>query len=90
MRSPPKSTSPAIACQGGALPTDIVGPPLQNNLGKRYICIISDYATRNPEAITLCTIDVVTVAQKLLNKQLAYKRGVAGPNNMAPGSVLKK
>ena len=25
-----------------------------------------------------------------LNEQFAYKRGVAGPNNMVPRSVLKK
>ena len=45
---------------------DIVGPLPRSSLGKRYILVICDYATRYPEAVALRTIDSNTVAEELL------------------------
>ena len=45
---------------------DIVGPLPRSSLGKRYILVICDYATRYPEAIALRTIDAPTVGVELV------------------------
>ena len=45
---------------------DIVGPLPRSSLGKRYILMICDYATRYPEAVALRTIDANAVAEELL------------------------
>ena len=45
---------------------DIVGPLPRNSLGKRFILVICDYATRYPEAVALRSIDANTIAEELV------------------------
>ncbi len=45
---------------------DIVGPLPKSRAGHRYILVICDYATRNPEAVALRSIDAEHVAEKLM------------------------
>ena len=53
---------------------DIVGPLPKSQLGKRYILVVCDYATRFPEAIPTRSIDAAQVAEDLL--QLFARVGV--------------
>ena len=48
------------------LAMDIVGPLPKSRSGKRYILVLSDYATRYPEAVALQTIDAETIAEELV------------------------
>ena len=45
---------------------DIVGPLPRSSLGKRYVLVVCDYATRYPEAIPLKSIDAPHIAEQLV------------------------
>ena len=45
---------------------DIVGPLPKSRKGNRYILVLSDYATRYPEAVPLKTIDAEVIAEELV------------------------
>ncbi|KAL5479435.1 hypothetical protein EMCRGX_G022956 [Ephydatia muelleri] len=45
---------------------DIVGPMPRTNSGNRYILVMSDYATRYPEAVPVKAIDAEHIAEELV------------------------
>ena len=45
---------------------DIVGPLPRTSRGNRFILVLSDYATRYPEALPMRTITAVRVAEALV------------------------
>lgn len=45
---------------------DIVGPLPRSHAGNRYVLVVCDYATRNPEAMALRNIDAESVAEELV------------------------
>lgn len=45
---------------------DVVGPLPRSRSGNRYVLVLSDYATRYPEAVLLQNVDVETVAEELV------------------------
>lgn len=45
---------------------DIIGPLPRSRSGCRYVLVLSDYATRYPEAVALKTIDAETIAEELV------------------------
>lgn len=53
---------------------DIVGPLPKTKRGHEYVLVVSDYATRYPEAIPLRRFTAVTVAEELM--QLFARYGV--------------
>ena len=46
---------------------DVVGPLAKTSHGYQYILVISDYATRYPEAYPLRRFTAVSVAEKLID-----------------------
>ena len=50
-RRVPLSPLPVVEEAFGQIATDIVGPLPKSRLGKRYVMVICDYATRYPEAV---------------------------------------
>ena len=46
---------------------DIVGPLPKTRRGNEYILVVSDYATRFPEAIPLCRFTATAVAEQLVD-----------------------
>jgi len=45
---------------------DLVGPLAKSARGHQYILVILDYATKNTEAIPLCTMASKGIARKLM------------------------
>ena len=45
---------------------DIIGPLPCSHLGKRYVLVICDYATRYPEAIPLHSTNACHIAEELM------------------------
>lgn len=45
---------------------DIVGPLPRSSTGHRYILVLIDYATRDPEAIPLRVVAVPQIAEELI------------------------
>ena len=48
---------------------DIVGPLPCSQKGNQYTLVICDYATRFPEAVSLCSIDIESMAEELITEQ---------------------
>ena len=46
---------------------DIVGPLPRSARGHQYILVVTDYATRYPEAVPMKNIDADRVAEELVN-----------------------
>ena len=46
---------------------DVVGPLPQTARGKQYVLVVSDFATRYPEAYAMSTVTAPAVAEKLIN-----------------------
>lgn len=51
---------------------DIVGPLPKTRRGNEYVLVISDYATRYPEAVPLRQFTALTVAEELINVFARY------------------
>ena len=49
---------------------DIVGPLPRTISGNRYILVLCDYATRNPEAVAVRSIDAECIADELVRISL--------------------
>ena len=50
----------------GQIAMDIVGPLPKSCLGKRYVLVICDYATRYPKAVALRSTDTEHIAEELV------------------------
>jgi hypothetical protein len=66
-RKVPLGVMPIISIPFERVGVDIVGPlrPSNNN-GNRFILTLIDVATRYPEAVAVCNIDTITIAEALL------------------------
>ena len=51
---------------------DVVGPLPRTSRGNRFILVVSDYATRYPEAIPLRNVTAKTVAEVLIDLFARY------------------
>ncbi len=68
-RKPPQAPLIPLPIMGEPfqrLAMDIVGPLPRSHTGKRYILVLSDYATRYPEVIPLKSIDAEVIAEELV------------------------
>ena len=50
----------------GRITMDIIGPLPKSRLGKRYVLVICDYATRYPEAVALRSTEADRIAEDLV------------------------
>ena len=64
---------PIIGEPFARLAMDVVGPLPRTATGKQYVLVISDYATRYPEAYAMRNVSAPAVAEKLIDLFSHYR-----------------
>ena len=65
-RRVPLSPMSVVEKPFGRITMDIIGPLPKSRLGKRYVLVICDYATRYPEAVALRSTEAEHIAEELV------------------------
>jgi len=68
---------PVISAPFRWIAMDIVGPLENSSAGHRYILVVSNYATRYPEAFPLHSITTLKIIHALVHAQLFSRIGIS-------------